>query len=176
MTQGHTTISSPPVHLPVDPPVHVPVDVPGGNRGPFSGTNMARPVDWICPNCQELVFARNARCRKCAKERPSPVSSTMEQPSAPASSETRPGDWMCPNCQELVFARNPRCRKCAAKRSSAALSAAQRPSVPASSEMRPGDWMSVTTWSSHEILHAGNADPNGPIIMRFKIGLTTTGV
>merc|ERR1719433_1869566 len=30
----------------------------------------ARPGDWVCPQCQDLVFARNRACRLCGTRKP----------------------------------------------------------------------------------------------------------
>jgi len=74
-----------------------------------------RPGDWICPHCQDHVFARNVSCRKCGAARP-------EHDAVPsgvaAAAVMKPGDWTCPSCHDLVFARNKACRRCGAARPS----------------------------------------------------------
>eukprot|EP00419_Tripos_fusus_P010895 CAMPEP_0172658304 /NCGR_PEP_ID=MMETSP1074-20121228/2712_1 /TAXON_ID=2916 /ORGANISM="Ceratium fusus, Strain PA161109" /LENGTH=323 /DNA_ID=CAMNT_0013473589 /DNA_START=86 /DNA_END=1054 /DNA_ORIENTATION=+ len=46
------------------------------------------PGDWTCPNCHDLVFARNATCRLCSTPRPdgggSPMASQMASPKPPS--------------------------------------------------------------------------------------------
>merc|ERR1740117_1675190 len=90
------------------------------------GENM-KPGDWYCPGCNDLQFAKNAQCRKCATPNPDPEAS---QAAAMASGnyragdsrgkgggksnnqEPKPGDWHCTGCGDLQFARNTECRKC----------------------------------------------------------------
>ncbi|CAJ1327212.1 unnamed protein product [Effrenium voratum] len=43
---------------------------PGGvGAGSPNGQEM-KSGDWICPNCGDLVFARNSHCRRCDTARP----------------------------------------------------------------------------------------------------------
>eukprot|EP00418_Pyrodinium_bahamense_P072646 CAMPEP_0179091870 /NCGR_PEP_ID=MMETSP0796-20121207/41989_1 /TAXON_ID=73915 /ORGANISM="Pyrodinium bahamense, Strain pbaha01" /LENGTH=335 /DNA_ID=CAMNT_0020789467 /DNA_START=41 /DNA_END=1049 /DNA_ORIENTATION=- len=96
------------------------------------GKQQMMPGDWTCPNCQDLVFARNNACRRCST--PKPGAACMGTPSVasqpfsgathgavaspgpaygrPSFSDIRPGDWHCPACFDLQFARNSTCRRC----------------------------------------------------------------
>jgi len=68
-----------------------------------------KPGDWVCATCHDLVFARNAACRKCGT--PKPGGDSVPR-SVAAAARARPGDWICPHCNDLVFARNSACRMC----------------------------------------------------------------
>lgn len=40
-----------------------------GGKGAF-GDQAGKPTSWKCPNCNELVFARNSECKSCGTPRP----------------------------------------------------------------------------------------------------------
>lgn len=71
-----------------------------------------KPGDWICPNCGDLVFARNSACRKCGTPKSEPAPMSMFVPTQVPQAAGRPGDWNCPNCGDLVFGSKPACRLC----------------------------------------------------------------
>jgi len=80
----------------------------GGGMGCVGGGMggvMKRPDDWVCPQCGDLQFARNAQCRKCGGDKPAVATNKVVQ---------KAGDWICPNpeCQDVQFERNQNCRKC----------------------------------------------------------------
>mmetsp|Transcript_57694 Transcript_57694/g.137254 ORF Transcript_57694/g.137254 Transcript_57694/m.137254 type:complete len:321 (+) Transcript_57694:76-1038(+) len=121
------------------------------------------PGDWNCPNCGDLVFARNAACRRCGTPKggdsPRQASSRIApwQQSAVASNghaDAKLGDWHCPSCYDLQFGRNSSCRRCGTPRPGGHVendmdggrrSRSQQEMLPparssANQEMRPGDW------------------------------------
>jgi len=92
-----------------------------------------RPGDWICPNCSDLVFAKNDHCRRCQTPKPAlggpPATGSYDMggygyapvqdvsyPSKGSSNNQsqKPGDWICSSCGDLQFARNTSCRRCGA--------------------------------------------------------------
>jgi len=42
----------------------------GGGGGGGGKGQTPKPGDWICPQCQDLQFARNSECRLCSAPRP----------------------------------------------------------------------------------------------------------
>lgn len=77
----------------------------------------SRSGDWVCPDCQDLNFARNNQCRKCGLPKPGTDVEPREDrdvDSAAPKPSIRPGDWFCPACKDLQFSRNRECRKCGA--------------------------------------------------------------
>jgi len=77
----------------------------------------ARPGDWICPSCKELVFARRDTCRDCRVRRPTNQprwEPRDEEPEVDLDKfpNWKPGDWICRTCDKLIFARNDTCRDC----------------------------------------------------------------
>merc|ERR1719436_1088404 len=43
----------------------------GGCKGGGGGSSpAAKPGDWICPNCGDLVFARRTECKMCGTPNP----------------------------------------------------------------------------------------------------------
>lgn len=50
--------------------------------------------DWLCHNCNQMIFASKDRCRKC---------------------NSRQGDWKCP-CSVINFESRTACYKCKEKR------------------------------------------------------------
>ncbi|AYV83638.1 MAG: putative RNA-binding protein C17H9.04c [Hyperionvirus sp.] len=72
--------------------------------------------DWLCENCDLIIFARRDECFKCRAPRPSGTS--MGEPlnedrgRKKYKYEPRPGDWICKSCHDIQFARNTVCRKC----------------------------------------------------------------
>lgn len=106
-----------------------------------------KPGDWLCPQCGDLQFAKNAQCRKCGEPNPDPESSKAAMEAGIASgtggNTEKPGDWWCPACGDLQFAKNAQCRKCGAPNpdpegSLAAASASG--AFKGTSEKKPGDW------------------------------------
>jgi len=85
------------------------------------GKGAGKPGDWTCPNCGDLVFARNQACRQCNTPRPS------------SRGKGKPGDWTCPSCGDFQFARNEVCRSCNAPRPFSATQSLR-------AAARPGDW------------------------------------
>mmetsp|Transcript_109354 Transcript_109354/g.314944 ORF Transcript_109354/g.314944 Transcript_109354/m.314944 type:complete len:353 (-) Transcript_109354:89-1147(-) len=88
----------------------------GGGMGGRSNQTMM-PGDWTCPNCSDVVFAKNAACRRCGTGKLAGVGAGIGMDgSAPHgggnTQQPKPGDWYCPGCQDLQFARNPACRRC----------------------------------------------------------------
>lgn len=102
-------------------PVATPAATPVAVKSPGSDL---RPGDWMCPKCNDHVFARNEHCRRCGTTRPTgadlaamAAAGTLPPAStATARSEMKPGDWRCPQCKDLVFARNNACRRCGTPR------------------------------------------------------------
>src|SRR5947208_1984684 len=52
---------------------------------------MAKPGDWYCGCCKELIFGSKDKCRKCNYKK---------------------GDWKCPTCKGHIFASKDKCNKC----------------------------------------------------------------
>mmetsp|Transcript_86270 Transcript_86270/g.180501 ORF Transcript_86270/g.180501 Transcript_86270/m.180501 type:complete len:414 (+) Transcript_86270:450-1691(+) len=81
--------------------------------------NGQKPGDWVCPECNDLQFARNTQCRKCGMPNPGGCGGCNMPPQRPgfgfAPTFGKPGDWTCPACGDHQFARNEVCRKCGAK-------------------------------------------------------------
>lgn len=70
-----------------------------------------RGGDWECPDCGNNVFARNAKCPKCGKWKPTDAKAATVPPAG-----WKPGDWKCPECGDHVFAKKTACGKCSAAR------------------------------------------------------------
>jgi len=89
----------------------------GGAGGYSSGGLEMRPGDWICPKCNDHVFAKNSACRRCNTPNPNQDASTEYAQAAYSKSQSvKPGDWYCPKCNDLQFARNAVCRLCSTPR------------------------------------------------------------
>jgi len=83
---------------------------------PAAGLEM-RPGDWVCPRCNDHVFAKNSACRRCGTPRPTTNGYGYgQQPVTGGSQSMKPGDWYCPQCRDLQFARNSVCRICSTPR------------------------------------------------------------
>eukprot|EP00927_Polykrikos_kofoidii_P024394 TRINITY_DN22196_c0_g2_i2.p1 TRINITY_DN22196_c0_g2~~TRINITY_DN22196_c0_g2_i2.p1 ORF type:complete len:1021 (+),score=165.45 TRINITY_DN22196_c0_g2_i2:183-3245(+) len=116
-----------------------------GSSGGFGGKGgppLSKPGDWQCPSCGDLVFARNANCRRCGGARPS-----AEPQGACAGMPwfAERGDWKCPGCGDLQFKRNANCRRCnmlrPAEDSGACTSGlVEGPQLPPNKQAKPGDW------------------------------------
>lgn len=99
----------------------------------------ARPGDWTCPKCFDIVYATRNACRLCNTPKPIPdptgfsamygygdlsgygdmsayggFSMGQVGGAAPAGHTPgrRPGDWDCPNCGDVCYATRSECRKC----------------------------------------------------------------
>merc|ERR1719434_531590 len=90
------------------------------------------PGDWMCPRCNDHVFARNSQCRRCGsgKDGTGELAAGSSLPMGGMGAggmggmggmgmraqQQLPGDWHCPQCNDLQFARNKQCRMCGAER------------------------------------------------------------
>lgn len=93
-----------------------------------------KPGDWMCPRCDDLVFALHAACRRCGTKKPhGAAASPLVAVESARADVAKARDWTCPGCNDLVFGRNDACRKCGVKRPDAA-------AVPVPAALRPGDW------------------------------------
>lgn len=108
----------------------------------------AKGGDWICPDCENIVFASKTECR-CGKWKPKEYKRAGQEPGF------KPGDWKCSNCGDHQFSKNLICRKCGNPKStankrpapedsdaSAVERKAPRPSPP-ESKVKKGDWTCV---------------------------------
>eukprot|EP00927_Polykrikos_kofoidii_P036391 TRINITY_DN3072_c0_g1_i1.p1 TRINITY_DN3072_c0_g1~~TRINITY_DN3072_c0_g1_i1.p1 ORF type:complete len:869 (+),score=121.65 TRINITY_DN3072_c0_g1_i1:81-2609(+) len=102
--------------------------VPTNENANHRGKEMM-PGDWICPNCDDLVFARNEACRRCGSGKAADTNQTAD------AQDVRDGDWICPKCGDLIFARHNNCRVCGTGR------APGRGAHGRDMEMKDGDWM-----------------------------------
>ncbi|KAA8519034.1 hypothetical protein F0562_016192 [Nyssa sinensis] len=66
--------------------------------------------DWICPRCNFMNFARNAKCLECEEARP--------------KRQLNGGEWECPQCDFFNYGRNVVCLRCDCKRPGEASSSA----------------------------------------------------
>jgi hypothetical protein len=62
--------------------------------------------------CDDLQFARNAKCRRCAT--PKPTEAALKIAEARRQTRDVATDWTCTLCDDLQFARNAKCRRCGA--------------------------------------------------------------
>mmetsp|Transcript_66098 Transcript_66098/g.158113 ORF Transcript_66098/g.158113 Transcript_66098/m.158113 type:complete len:555 (+) Transcript_66098:63-1727(+) len=103
--------------------------VPGGDS--WCAQAASRPGDWMCPICNETVFASKSECRKCRSVRP-----RVESDSGGCSSGQMAKDWVCTSCAESNFGSRQSCRRCSSMR--------PPPAPPivssANGKERPGDW------------------------------------
>eukprot|EP01115_Flamella_aegyptia_P001530 TRINITY_DN12519_c0_g1_i1.p1 TRINITY_DN12519_c0_g1~~TRINITY_DN12519_c0_g1_i1.p1 ORF type:complete len:183 (-),score=31.45 TRINITY_DN12519_c0_g1_i1:23-571(-) len=60
-----------------------------------------KPGDWICPNCNDVIFASKSNCRKCNAPKPNNNAPVL-----------KPGDWKCPKCSDINFGSRNNCRRC----------------------------------------------------------------
>lgn len=101
---------------------------------PASGTQQervpgqAKPGDWWCPLCGDLVFAWRNSCNSCGYAGLPPALPViagllggaagtakgdrggLAQPTNLAAG--KPGDWLCPTCSNVCFSHRPSCNKC----------------------------------------------------------------
>eukprot|EP00932_Pfiesteria_piscicida_P008283 SRR837773.18646.p1 GENE.SRR837773.18646~~SRR837773.18646.p1 ORF type:complete len:291 (+),score=81.88 SRR837773.18646:67-873(+) len=84
----------------------------------------AKPGDWFCPNCGDLVFAKRSSCNACGFTGGCGGCGKV-------GGSGRPGDWVCPSCSDVVFAQKSQCGKCGADRTPDAKRL----------NMKPGDWI-----------------------------------
>merc|ERR1712129_315810 len=72
-----------------------------GSDSRSDSTGVAKPGDWVCPNCNNVNFSHRDKCNKCG---------------TPSKGQARlgmkPGDWICPKCGDLVFASKSQCKMC----------------------------------------------------------------
>jgi len=83
----------------------------------------AKPGDWYCPMCGDLVFAKRTSCNMCGY-------SGMGGMPVTAEKAGKPGDWVCPSCGDLVFSYRDACNKCGAERTAGVKRVGAK----------PGDW------------------------------------
>lgn len=98
---------------------------------PSDPGDSAKPGDWYCPMCGDLVFAKRNSCNMCGYSgvgMPAMMSDGANKTSSPRSG--KPGDWVCPNCNDLVFSYRDKCNKCGTAKSDGV----QRVGI------KPGDW------------------------------------
>lgn len=117
----------------------------GGKGGGGAPGQEMRPGDWHCPNCNDLVFAKNDACRRCGTPRTAllPIQANGAFQANGGGQEMRSGDWNCPNCGDHQFGRNSQCRKCNTPRPEAEVAGYAGPpggGKPNNSQMKPGDW------------------------------------
>lgn len=102
-----------------------------------SQENTFMPGDWICHQCNDHNFNRNATCRQCGAQRVEGTSSMASKPVI----EAKPGDWAC-NCGFNNFARNVSCKKCGVSKKIGVGSTANFASSSAGGPpKKPGDWL-----------------------------------
>jgi len=70
----------------------------------------AKPGDWYCPMCGDLVFAKKSSCSMCG------YTGAGIPASASPGRGGKPGDWVCPSCNDLVFSYRDKCNKCGAEK------------------------------------------------------------
>jgi len=131
-----------------------------------SNGQTARPGDWTCPACGDLVFASRSACKMCGTIKPAERGMGGMGGMAcmggmggmgggmgggcygPAPSKgkgkgstkgARPGDWICPNpeCGDLVFGSRDACKLCGTPKSALTEGAS---GAQGKSRPRPGDW------------------------------------
>ncbi|KAI3946481.1 hypothetical protein MKX01_017697 [Papaver californicum] len=79
--------------------------------------------DWICPKCNFMNFAKNAKCLRCEGFFQQRLKRFAEdQDHLPF----KRGDWLCGKCNILNFAKNTRCFQCKEK--------------PSNRHLGPGEW------------------------------------
>merc|ERR1719401_1973555 len=88
----------------------------------------AKPGDWYCPMCGDLVFAWRESCNMCGFS--GGMGMLANSPSAPAPSAGKPGDWVCESCGDLVFSYRDMCNKCGKERGTGG----------SRMLVKPGDW------------------------------------
>merc|ERR1712151_101296 len=66
----------------------------------------AKPGDWYCGMCGDLVFASRGACYMCGYAGPLGITVTDQKMQA------KKGDWMCSKIGDHVFASKEACRKC----------------------------------------------------------------
>merc|ERR1719235_2640754 len=98
--------------------------------------------DWICPTCNDLVFASKSMCTGCLTPNPNPGENTAsfktqmcrhfasghcrngaacafshtENAASLPKREPKRGDWICPGCSNTNFSKSPQCQTCATPR------------------------------------------------------------
>jgi len=94
-----------------------------GGKKPVAGGSApseAKPGDWMCPVCGDLVFAKRTSCNMCgfggglAGLGPAAASGARGAAAGSASGGGKPGDWFCSKCGDLVFSYRDKCNQCGA--------------------------------------------------------------
>eukprot|EP01084_Bolivina_argentea_P320008 555149_1 len=108
-----------------------------------------RPGDWMCPNCDFLIFASKKSCRKCGATNPSGGSKSHKTGKRGGSGRrgkkggkfSRSGseEWICSNCSSSNYPDRDKCRKCRTHRS-------ESPDT----TMADADTSTTTSTSSHK--------------------------
>jgi len=117
----------------------------GGGAAAGMGGNM-KPGDWLCSQCGDHQYARNATCRKCGAPSPSAGGGAggcagMGMMMGMMSGNMKPGDWICQGCGDHQFAKNETCRKCGApKPEGNAMANMMMGGFGGRGGMKPGDW------------------------------------
>lgn len=57
--------------------------------------------DWMCLNCNVLIFGSKSQCNKCLSNRP-----------IDNGSSDKGYDWTCPGCNMYMFGSKSHCLKC----------------------------------------------------------------
>jgi len=93
---------------------------PGNMVGGSGKGDLGPGVDWYCPKCGNLNYARREQCnmRDCDFEKkdlegygpgPGMRFPVMAPGGGPRGPEPRPGDWECPRCNNVNFSHRNRC-------------------------------------------------------------------
>lgn len=110
----------------------------GGGGGRSSMPPNAKPGDWICPGCGDLVFARKSSCSMCGTSQSADdmgglggmggcggggcggcggggsFGGSFGKGGGKDGGKARPGDWKCEECGNLNFSNRSDCKACAA--------------------------------------------------------------
>lgn len=67
--------------------------------------------DWICPECNVLIFGSKSQCNKCKTPNPTPRKFIASSADVNANRKFN-SDWICPICTEMIFDSKKECKKC----------------------------------------------------------------